>query len=138
MPRKSAAGNVVRRSAKSLPKATEGDLARLRSAMEGPIDTAEIPEARGAPSRVQRDASGRIATEKRPSPIREAILKELGRRQMTRYELWKAARDHCATLPQSAVYEYLRGQREIGLPLPYAEALMAAVGLGVTRSAAIQ
>ena len=55
---------------------------------------------------------------------------------MTRYELWKSAREHCATLPQSAVYEYLRGQREIGLP--YAEALMAAVGLGVTRSAAIK
>src|SRR5512135_2617295 len=97
---------------KSLPKTTEGGLARLRSAMEGEIDTAEIPEAKGAPSRVRRDASGRIETRKRPSLIREAILKELGRRQMTRYELWKAAREHCATLPQSAVHEYLRGQRE--------------------------
>jgi len=46
------------------------------------------------------------------------------------------ARDHCATLPQPAVYEDLRGQREIGLP--YAEALMAAVELGVTLSAAIK
>lgn len=136
MLRESAAGDVGCRSARSLPKATEGGLARLRSALEGPIDTAEIPEAKGAPSRVPRDASGRLATKERPSPIREAILKELGRRQMTRYELWKAARDHCTTLPQSAVYEYLRGQREIGLP--YAEALMAAVGLGVTRSAAIK
>jgi hypothetical protein len=136
MPRNSVASHVVRRSARSLPKTTEGDLARLRSAMEGEIDTAEIPEAKGAPARVKRDASGRIAKKKRPSLIREAILKELGRRQMTRYELWKAARDHCAILPQSAVYESLRGQREIGLP--YAEALMAAVGLGVTRSAAIE
>lgn len=136
MPRKSAASHVVRRSAKSLPKTTEGDLARLRSAMGGEIDTAEIPESKGAPSRVKRDASGRMGTKQRPSLIREAILKELGRRQMTRYELWKSAREHCATLPQSAVYEYLRGQREIGLP--YAEALMAAVGLGVTRSAAIK
>jgi hypothetical protein len=33
------------------------------------------------------------------SAIREAIRRELGRRQITRYELWKRARVHCPTLP---------------------------------------
>ena len=48
---------------------------------------------------------------------------------MTRYELWQAARVHCPRLPASAVYEFLRGQREIGLP--YAEAILEAAGLVV-------
>ena len=48
---------------------------------------------------------------------------------MTRYELWKKARDHCGTLSRSAVYEYLRGSRDIGVE--YAEALMMAASLKV-------
>ena len=48
---------------------------------------------------------------------------------MTRYELWKKARAHCGTLSRSAVYEYLRGVRDIGVE--YAEALMMAAELQV-------
>ena len=46
---------------------------------------------------------------------------------MTRYRLWKAAQAICPKLPQSAVYEFLRGQRDIGVQ--YAEALTRAAGL---------
>jgi hypothetical protein len=48
---------------------------------------------------------------------------------MTRYELWKRARAHCPTISESAVYEYLRGQRQIGVA--YVEALMRAAGVVV-------
>jgi hypothetical protein len=48
---------------------------------------------------------------------------------MTRYELWKKARAHCRTLSRSAVYEYLRGARDIGVE--FAEALMMASNLRV-------
>ncbi len=48
---------------------------------------------------------------------------------MTRYELWKKARAHCGTLSRSAVYEYLRGVRDIGVE--YAEALMTAANLKI-------
>jgi hypothetical protein len=100
--------------------------------MEGPIDTGDIPESRGPVSRVPRDAQGGLPQplpHLRDSPIRRAIRAELGRRQMTRYQLWKAARAHCPTVTQSAVYEFLRGQRDISLK--YAEALLKATGLGV-------
>jgi hypothetical protein len=46
---------------------------------------------------------------------------------MTRYELWKRAHAIQPTLSQSGVYEYLRGQRDIGVN--NAEALMAAAGV---------
>jgi hypothetical protein len=99
--------------------------------MERDIDTSEIPERRsGRATRARRSPDGRpIASLK--SAIRDAILRELGRRQITRYELWKRARVHGPTLSESAVYEFLRGDRQIGLE--YVEALLAAVGLEVRR-----
>jgi hypothetical protein len=96
--------------------------------MDGPIDTSDIPERLRRAARVVRDEDGRL-----PSPakgmILRAILAQLGRRDMTRYELWKRARAHCPTISESAVYEYLRGQRQIGVA--YVEALMRAAGVGV-------
>lgn len=80
-------------------------------------------------SRLPRDANGRIIKSP-PSRIRSAILQQLGRRQMTRYELWKIARRNCPTLTQSAVYEFLRGFRQLGLG--YIEALLLALDLDVT------
>jgi hypothetical protein len=99
--------------------------------MEKEIDTSEIPERRpGRIMHARRSPLGRPIVPPR-SAIREAILRELGRRQITRYELWKRARVHGPTLSESAVYEFLRGERQIGLE--YVEALLAAVGLEVRR-----
>jgi hypothetical protein len=78
--------------------------------------------------RVRRDVAGRLPP-KLPSPIRDALLSELGRRDMTRYQLWKLARQHCGTLSESAVYEFLRGQRSISVS--YCEAMLKALDLGV-------
>jgi hypothetical protein len=128
MSRKSAASNLVRRAPGDIPPATPGHLAQLLTAMDGPVDTSEISETRGHATRIHRNASGRLPRP-RPSPIRQAILEALKRRGTTRYQLWKEARTHCPTLNQSAVYEYLRGQRDIGVP--YVEALLKAGGLVV-------
>jgi hypothetical protein len=65
-------------------------------------------------------------------PIGEAILIALGNRQMTRYELWSKARAVHPTLSPSQVYEYLRGQRDIGGAA--VEALMAAARPKMTSS----
>jgi hypothetical protein len=78
--------------------------------------------------RLQRDSSGRIPP-KPKSLIRDAVLEELGRRHITRYQLWQLAHQHCAGLSQSAVYEFLRGQRQLGLE--YVEALLSALNLSI-------
>lgn len=97
--------------------------------MESRIDTSEIPERRpGGTMRARRSPEGR-PTAPPESAIRDAIRRELGLRQITRYELWKRARVHCPTLSESAVYEFLRGERQIGLE--YVEALLVAVDLEV-------
>ena len=129
MPKKSATNKVVRRKAADIPPATEAELARLRRTMDGPIDTSDIPEQRGAFHRLTRDSTGRLPTRK--SVIREAIVRELEHLNMTPYRLWKEAKAYCPTLSQSAVHEFIKGQRQ--LELPYAEALMAAVNLGIAR-----
>lgn len=122
---------VVQTSASELAPPSVRDLARLRRAMEKPIDTTETPERRpGRAMRARRPPEGN----RRAAPgsaIRDAIRRELGRRQITRYELWKRARAYGPTLSESAVYEFLRGERQIGLE--YAEALLAAVDLEVRR-----
>jgi hypothetical protein len=48
---------------------------------------------------------------------------------MTRYTLWKKARAHHKGLSESAVYEYLRGARDLGIAS--VEALMKAANLKV-------
>jgi hypothetical protein len=128
MPKKSATRKMIRKSAADVPRASVADLARLRNAMSGPIDTSEIPERRGSFTRVRRDADGMLP---RRSMIRDMVVRELKRRGMTPYRLWKEARLHCPTLSQSAVHEFLKGQRQI--ELPYAEALLAALHLIVVR-----
>jgi len=122
---------VVRKSAGEIASSTPRELERLRRRMDRAIDTSEIPERQpGRAARARRTAEGKPF--KPPeSAIRDAIRHELGRRQITRYELWKRARAHCPTLPESAVYEFLRGERQIGLD--YVEALLAAVDLEVRR-----
>jgi hypothetical protein len=130
---KSRSGTIIRKTADEIMAGrTPADIERLRAAMNGPIDTSEIPERLG-PARYPliRDAKGNIP-KKPPSAIRDAILRELGRRKMTRYELWKRAKKHCRTLPDSAVYEFLLGQRAIGVD--YCEALLKALDLEVRRA----
>ena len=130
MRRKSARSKIVRRKAVDIPPATKADLARLSQAMEGPIDTSDIPEQRVAFRRLTRDSTGRLPTRK--SVIRDAIVRELEHLNMTPYRLWKEAKVYCPTLSQSAVQEFIKGQRQ--LELPYAEALMAALHLGIARN----
>jgi hypothetical protein len=128
---KSRKARTVRRSADQIRNATPADLDRLRAGMRERIDTSEIPESRQGFKRARRTSLSPL-TKKPPSPLRDAILAELGREDLTRYELWKRARRHCATLSESAVYEFLRGERQIGSA--YVEAMLAALGLTVGRA----
>jgi hypothetical protein len=129
MPKKSTASRVVRKKATEIKPASAADLDRLRGAMDGPIDTSEIPEKRGGFHRLKRDTEGQLP--KRRSLIRDAIKRELASRKMTPYRLWKEAMNYCPSISQSAVYDFINGERQ--LELPYAEALLAAVNLGVSR-----
>jgi len=122
---------IVRKTIDELEPTTHGDLERLRKAQSRADAIDDSSEDEGlAPdsSRLPRDPDGRLIKPP-PSRIRSAILDELGNRSMTRYKLWKAAQKHCPTLPQSAVYEFLRGFRQIGLN--YIEAILAALNLNV-------
>ncbi len=130
MSKRSPPREMVRKRAEDLPPLGRAARTRLRAAMAGPVDTSELPAQSGRPTRVP----GVRRTAPTPAPrsaIRDAILAELGRREITRYALWKAARRHCATIPESAVHEFLRGTRQI--ELPYVEALLHAVELVVRR-----
>jgi len=128
MPEESKAGKTTRRSAGAGHATSARDLARLHESMRRPVLTDDIPELKGTEPRVCRDASGNLR--RRPlGAVRRAILESLDAQGMTRYELWKKARAHCGTLSRSAVYEYLRGSRDIGDE--YAEALMMAANLKV-------
>jgi hypothetical protein len=129
MPKKSAAPKTVRKSAKEIPPATTADLDRLRAAMQGPIDTREIPERRKF-HRLQRGASGALPPKK--SVIRDAVTREMRHLDLSVYRLWQLARAHYPTLSQSAVHEFLKGQRQ--LELPSVEALLAAVQLRIVRT----
>jgi hypothetical protein len=133
MSKKSAASKVVRKSAAEIPPASRADLDRLRAAMQGSIDTGEIPERRKF-HRLKRDASGRLPPRK--SIIREAVTREMRQRHLTVYRLWQMARAHSPTLSQSAVHEFVKGQRQ--LELPSIEALLAAVHLRVVRMGGVQ
>ncbi|MGA2443737.1 MAG: hypothetical protein ABSH08_22510 [Tepidisphaeraceae bacterium] len=122
---------IVRKTADQIPPATKADLERLRQIMvrsdaEARRNGSDISVS--GPRRLIRDANGRIVKPPR-GRIRSAILAELGRRQMSRYRLWKIARKDCPTLTQSAVYEFLRGVRQLGLG--YVEALLWALNLRV-------
>jgi hypothetical protein len=96
--------------------------------MRIPVEPSEEREHDQLGPAVRRAASGQIM--KPPvGPVRRAILAALDRHQMTRYELWKKAHARCKTWSASAVYEYLRGTRNIGSE--YVEALLEAARLKV-------
>ena len=128
MPKRSRANKRVRISADNIPKPTPRDLDRLDAAMRIPVRASEEDESQDMGPRVHRTASGDLP-ERPLGTVRRAILEALDRRRMTRYQLWKKAQSRCETLSASAVYDYLRGVRDIGTE--YAEALMEAAGLKV-------
>jgi hypothetical protein len=98
------------------------ELKRLAQRPDGEVDTSDIRE--------QDPAGGRwVRGGHRVGGIRGAIILEMGRRRLTRYQLWKLARAHCPTLPNSAVYEYLDGRRQVGGD--YIEAMLGALHLEV-------
>src|SRR5712691_5463165 len=133
MSKKSVAPKTVRKAAGELPVASSVDLDRLRAAMQGTIDTGEIPERRKF-HRLKRDATGRLPPRK--SIIREAVARQMQHLHLSVYRLWQMARAHYPTLSQSAVHEFLKGQRQ--LELPSVEALLTAVHLRVVRRSAAQ
>jgi hypothetical protein len=128
MPKKSVPNKPVRKSAGEIPAATAADLNRLRAAMDNPIDTSEIPERRKF-DRLPRDTNGGISVRK--SIIRDAVAREMRHLHISAYRLWRMARSHYPLLSQSAVHEFLKGERQ--LELPSVEALLAAVNLRVVR-----
>lgn len=91
------------------------------------VDTSEVTEQNPG------DGSWAKGVRKPPleSMLRTAISAELKRRKMSRHQLWRSARRFCSTLPQSAVYEFLSGTRQIGLA--YLEALLVAMELRIVR-----
>jgi hypothetical protein len=103
------------------------DLARMLAIPDELIDTSEIPEQTGQRKPLKRDSSGRLPRHR--SPIRDSIAAVMTERDMTAYALWKAAREHCPTLSETAVGEFLKGNRSVGLD--YLEAIMAALDLTI-------
>jgi len=101
--------------------------------MEGKIDTGDIPERRKF-HRLKRDASGKLPTRK--GIIHEAVARQMQHRHLTAYRLWQLARAHYPPLSQSAVHEFLKGQRQ--LELPSIEALLAALQLQVVKRSGAQ
>jgi hypothetical protein len=94
---------------------------------EEAIDTSDIPERTGERRRMIRDENGRLP--RRRSLIRESIAAEMTAREMTTYALWKAAREHCPTISETAVGDFLKGNRSVGLE--YLEAMMSALEMTI-------
>jgi hypothetical protein len=117
-------------SADEIPERTGKDLDRLKAAMRIPSRPLEDQESKNVGPRVQRTPSGDLPQHPL-GRVRQAILKSLDRHKMTRYKLWKKARTYCDSLPVAAVYEYLRGTRNIGSE--YVEALLLAAKLKVVE-----
>ncbi len=55
----------------------------------------------------------------------------MAERGMTAYALWKEAKTHSPTISETAVGEFLKGIRSIGLE--YLEAIMASLDLKILR-----
>lgn len=130
MNRKSREPRTARRSIRRIRRSTPSELARLARQRDEPVDTSDIPERVGPCDRLVRNAAGRIVNP-RQSPLRAAILAEVERRGLSGHRLWKAARAYCDTIPESAVYEFLAGKRQIGLA--YLDAILEAMDLTVSR-----
>jgi hypothetical protein len=121
-------GKIVRKKAGEIKKTSPEELARIGAIADQDIDYSDIPEQTGERRRLKRDENGRLP--KRRNAIRDAIVLAVQDRNMTAYSLWKEAKAHCPTISETAVGEFLKGQRSIGIE--YLEALMIALGLAIT------
>ena len=132
MPKKLAASKPVHHGPGHVPKVSAAEVARLVANIGGPVDTSDIPEHKGPLRPVKRDANGHL-----PEPLPEVARQpdpscyprpawSPRDESLSALEKGEAA----ARLPRSAVYEYLRGQRSIGVT--YIEALIEAAGLAVS------
>ena len=130
MRRKSEDRQTVRKDAGDIRPSSPADLAKLAAIKDGDIDTSEIPERAGPTTRVVRDAKGQVVKASR-SRLRSAIQSELQRRGISGHQLWLEAMKHCRTIPESAVYEFLAGKRQVGLA--YLDAMLEALDLTVGR-----
>jgi len=113
-------------AAADIPLTPKEELDRLEAAMAGPIDTSEISEREEIEPLVP-DETGRLP--RRRSPIRVAVIRAMTRHGINASELCKRARVSCPRLSQSAVYEFLKGRRNIGLD--YLDAILSALELEV-------
>jgi hypothetical protein len=125
---KNSEDKIVRYRAAEIPPISPERLADIQGIPDDAIDFSDIPEMPQG-QRLRRDANGRLP--RRNSVIRDAILSAMSERGMTTYALWKEAKEHCPTITETAVGEFLKGQRSIGLA--YVEALLAAAGLTIVR-----
>src|SRR5262245_17234141 len=123
----SAASRMVHKTIDDLRPATAEQMHRMveraKKANGGTLPPLRVPfplPPPGMPKRKPRPplVGGRI---------RSAVIAEINRRNLSGYALWKMARKFCPTFPQSAVYEFLRGERAIGLE--YVEAILAALSM---------
>jgi len=124
---------AVRRSAGRLPAVRAEDLLRLKRASARAVDTSDLPERPNA-ALGARPSAARLLSAERPSLLREAIVKEMARQNLTAYALTKHAKVFCETLSQSAVYEFLKGQRQ--LEVRYADALLRTLRLQIVPNRA--
>jgi len=118
------APEVTRKARHQIKRSPPDALAALAAANDEGIDTSDIPERTGRALRIERDAKGRIHRAGR-SMIRAAILAEIKRRGIAGHQLWIEARKRCGTIPESAVYEFLSGKRQVGLA--YLDAMLEAL-----------
>ena len=127
---KDSEGRMIRRTAGELPGTSPEEIARMLAIRDEDIDTSDIPEMAGG-RRLYRDENGRLPG--RRSVVREVVVATMAEREMTNYALWKAAKEHCPTITETAIGQFLKGQRSIGLE--YLEAIMAALGLEIRKPA---
>ena len=85
--------------------------------MRGAVDTSEMRE---------------MAEMKRHGPIWRAIAEGMRRQGLSGHGLWKLAREFCAQMPESAVYEFLADKRSVRVE--YADAMLQALGVRLTPS----
>ena len=117
--------DTVRRTADQITKSSPSELASLLASPDDSIDTSDIPEHASERQRLRRDDNGRLP--RRRSVFREAVVAEMKVQGVSAYALCKEARQHCPTISETAVGEFLKGQRSIGID--YLEAILLALNI---------